>query len=61
MIRFFVVGEEGDSDGAKAAVSSGLRFDYVLNGEPTDNTFVSWQKGTLRLELRASGKAQSCG
>ncbi|MBN1425174.1 M20/M25/M40 family metallo-hydrolase [Candidatus Fermentibacteria bacterium] len=51
----YVVGEEVDSDGAKAAASSGLRFDYVLNGEPTENVFASYQKGTLRATIRTSG------
>jgi acetylornithine deacetylase len=51
----YVVGEEGSSDGAKAAQAAGLGFDYVINGEPTDNTFASWQKGTLRVTLTTRG------
>lgn len=51
----YVVGEEVDSDGARAAASSGLRFDYVLNGEPTENVFASYQKGTLRATIRTCG------
>lgn len=51
----FVVGEETDSDGARAAVSAGLRFEYVVNGEPTGNVFASYQKGTLRATVRTVG------
>ncbi len=51
----FVVGEETDSEGAQAAVAAGLLFDYVVNGEPTENTFASFQKGTLRVTLRTRG------
>jgi acetylornithine deacetylase len=57
----YVVGEEGASDGAKAAVGADLKFDYVVNGEPTDNVFASWQKGTLRLILTARGRACHSG
>jgi acetylornithine deacetylase len=57
----YVVGEEGDSDGAKAAVRAGLKFDFVINGEPTDNMFASWQKGTLRLTLSTAGEACHSG
>jgi acetylornithine deacetylase len=51
----YVVGEETDSDGARAAVSAGLCYDYVMNGEPTGNVFASYQKGTLRVAVRTSG------
>jgi acetylornithine deacetylase len=57
----YVVGEEGVSDGAKAAVGADLKFDYVVNGEPTDNVFASWQKGTLRLSLTTRGRACHSG
>lgn len=57
----YVVGEEGDSDGAKAAALAGLKFDFVINGEPTDNVFASWQKGTLRLTLTTAGEACHSG
>lgn len=57
----FVVGEETDSDGAKAAAECGLAFDYVINGEPTNNRFAAAQKGNLRVELEAFGIACHSG
>lgn len=52
----FVVGEERDSAGAKAAngLSKGSRF--LINGEPTDNRLALATKGALRVELRAKGR-----
>ncbi len=57
----YVVGEETISDGALAAAESGLRFDYVLNGEPTDNVCVSAQKGNLRVSLTTRGRSCHSG
>jgi acetylornithine deacetylase len=54
----FVVGEETESDGAKAAAAGfapGVR--YVVNGEPTALQLASGQKGTLVFELEAAGTA----
>jgi acetylornithine deacetylase len=52
----FLVGEERDSQGAKVAntQASGCRF--LINGEPTDNRMASASKGTLRVEVTASGR-----
>lgn len=52
----FVVGEERDSAGAKAAngLAKGSRF--LINGEPTDNRLALATKGALRVELRAKGR-----
>ncbi|HEY0263659.1 MAG TPA: M20/M25/M40 family metallo-hydrolase [Granulicella sp.] len=52
----FVVGEERDSAGAKAAnqIRKGSRF--LINGEPTDNRLALATKGALRVELRAKGR-----
>ena len=51
----FVVGEETISDGAKAAAKTGLKFSYLINGEPTENRCAVAQKGNLRVELTCSG------
>jgi acetylornithine deacetylase len=52
----FLVGEERNSAGAKAAagVPRGSRF--LINGEPTDNRIALGSKGTLRFEVTARGK-----
>lgn len=54
----FVVGEERGSDGARVAngyAPAGVR--YLVNGEPTDNRLGAATRGTLRLRLRAQGRA----
>jgi acetylornithine deacetylase len=57
----FVVGEERDSLGAKVANdymenghASGCRF--LVNGEPTENHIALASKGTLRVEVTATGR-----
>jgi acetylornithine deacetylase len=55
----FVVAEETDSVGAKRAneqlASIGSR--YLVNGEPTDSTFVRASKGALTCTVRFAGVA----
>jgi acetylornithine deacetylase len=56
----FVVGEERDSLGAKvaneyAASDEAHRCKYLVNGEPTENHIALASKGTLRVEVTASG------
>ena len=53
----FVVGEENGSDGAKAAADFGPRGRFLINGEPTENRLSVGQKGTLRVDLTARGRA----
>ncbi len=53
----FVVGEENGSDGAMAAADLGPRGRFLVNGEPTENRLSVGQKGTLRVDLTASGRA----
>lgn len=59
----FTVGEEVDSLGAKALERSGPeRYGggaeaFFVCGEPTDNRMASGHKGTLRVKIRARGKA----
>jgi acetylornithine deacetylase len=53
----FVVGEERDSLGAEIAnqhAPSGCRF--LVNGEPTENRIALASKGTLRVEVTATGR-----
>jgi acetylornithine deacetylase len=57
----FVAGEERDSLGAKianefAATQPGHRCKYLVNGEPTENHIALASKGTLRVEVMASGR-----
>jgi len=52
----FVVGEERDSAGAKVANLNPRGSRFLVNGEPTDNRIALASKGTLRAEIRATGR-----
>ena len=52
----FVVGEERDSAGARAAAGSPRGSQFLINGEPTENLLALGSKGALRYELLALGK-----
>jgi len=52
----FVVGEERDSLGAKAAAASPRGSRFLINGEPTQNKLALGSKGALRYEILARGK-----
>lgn len=53
----FVVGEENGSDGAQAAARLSPKGRFLINGEPTDNLLTVGQKGALRVDLAATGRA----
>jgi acetylornithine deacetylase len=55
----FVVGEETDSVGAKAAniEFANLGSEYVVVGEPTESMFARASKGALTCVVRFEGKA----
>jgi acetylornithine deacetylase len=52
----FVVGEEKDSLGAKVANQQSPTCKFLVNGEPTENKMASASKGTLRVEINATGR-----
>jgi len=52
----FLVGEERDSLGAKVANEQAFGSKFLINGEPTENRLASASKGTLRVEIIASGR-----
>lgn len=57
----FLVGEERDSQGAKVANRlakelHGGRCRFLINGEPTDNRVALASKGSLRVQISASGR-----
>jgi acetylornithine deacetylase len=52
----FLVGEERDSQGAKVANDQAPGCRFLINGEPTDNRIGRASKGTLRVQLTASGR-----
>ncbi len=52
----FLVGEERDSQGAQTANLSPRGAKFLVNGEPTENRIALASKGTLRVEVVASGK-----
>lgn len=52
-----VVGEETDHLGARAAVEAGLSPAHVILGEPCGLDPAIAQKGLLKLELEATGRA----
>jgi len=55
----FTVDEEAGSAGASAANDHPLAAscDYLINGEPTDNKLATGSKGSLRLRIKAQGRA----
>ena len=53
----FVVGEEAGSVGARVANSIPNRSRYLINGEPTESKLALGSKGSLRVVLRAKGRA----
>ena len=57
----FVVGEENGSDGAMAAAALEPRGRWLINGEPTENVLSIGQKGVLRADLSATGRAAHSG
>lgn len=57
----FLVGEENGSDGATAAGSLAPKGHILVNGEPTENRLSIGQKGSLRVDLRATGRAAHSG
>src|ERR1700674_3715778 len=52
----FLVGEERDSLGAKAANQQANQCKFLINGEPTENRVAVASKGALRVELTATGR-----
>jgi acetylornithine deacetylase len=52
----FLVGEERDSIGAKAANLQPLGARFMINGEPTENKLALASKGALHVEVIARGK-----
>jgi acetylornithine deacetylase len=52
----FVVGEERNSAGAKAAAVHPRGSKFLINGEPTGNAIAVGCKGALRYEITAHGK-----
>jgi acetylornithine deacetylase len=55
----FTVDEEADSAGARAANNHPLAHScqYLINGEPTDNKLALGSKGSLRVTIKAEGRA----
>src|SRR5713101_9044828 len=52
----FVVGEERNSAGAKAAAATPRGSRFLINGEPTENHLALGSKGALRYEITTHGK-----
>jgi acetylornithine deacetylase len=52
----FLVGEERNSAGARAAAKTPRGSRFLINGEPTDNRMALGAKGALRFELTARGR-----
>jgi acetylornithine deacetylase len=57
----FVVGEEKDGHGMKAANDPGLTWESVIFGEPTELKLPTGHKGGLAFTLSADGKAGHSG
>jgi acetylornithine deacetylase len=52
----FVVGEEKNSAGARAASRSPRGSRYLINGEPSNNQLAIASKGAMRYEVTATGR-----
>jgi len=52
----FVVGEERNSAGAKAAAATPRGSRFLINGEPTENRLALGSKGALRYEIATQGR-----
>jgi acetylornithine deacetylase len=52
----FVVGEEKNSDGARAANRLPATSRFLVNGEPTESKLASGAKGSLRVRLLTRGR-----
>ena len=52
----FLVGEERDSLGAKAANQRPVGSKFLINGEPTENRVAVASKGALRVEVNTKGR-----
>jgi acetylornithine deacetylase len=52
----FVVGEERNSAGARAAATTPRGSRFLINGEPTENHLALGSKGALRYEITTHGK-----
>jgi acetylornithine deacetylase len=52
----FLVGEERNSAGAKAAAATPRGSRFLINGEPTENKLALGSKGALRFEITARGR-----
>jgi acetylornithine deacetylase len=59
----FVVGEELDGSGAKAAAIKlqGRGIKFIINGEPTEGKIMRAHKGVLGLEVAVKGRACHSG
>ena len=57
----FVVGEERDGHGMKAANDLGLTWESVIFGEPTELKLATGHKGGLAFTVSAKGKAGHSG
>lgn len=53
----FVVGEEKNSDGARAANHLPATSKWLINGEPTESKLASGAKGSQRVIIRTRGRA----
>ena len=53
----FVVGEERNAAGAKAAALAPRGSRFLINGEPTESKLALGTKGVLRFEVTARGRA----
>jgi acetylornithine deacetylase/succinyl-diaminopimelate desuccinylase-like protein len=52
----FLVGEEKNSDGARAANHLAATSRFLINGEPTESRLATGAKGSLRVTLRTRGR-----
>ncbi|MGA2461715.1 MAG: M20 family metallopeptidase [Candidatus Bathyarchaeia archaeon] len=54
------IGEETTSEGTTYLVRNGPKTDFAINGEPTNMDLAVAHKGSVLIQITASGKAAHC-
>lgn len=56
VVAVAVVGEEGDSRGAKELVKNNFKADGIVIGEPSNNSIVLGYRGSMKVEIQCESK-----
>lgn len=56
VVAVAVVGEEGDSRGAKELIKNNFKADGIVIGEPSNNSIVLGYRGSMKIEIVCESK-----